>query len=329
MTASLTVIASQPPVLSPSDMTRDAPLLTIVIVLALFPPVAQALDGEFYIGLASRIMIYAIAVTSLNLLIGYGGMLSFGHAAFVGVGAYAVAILAHHGVDSAWLAWPVAILGSAIAALVIGAISLRTRGVYFIMITLAFAQMLYYFFVGFKTYGGDDGISLTHRSAIGWGFDLADARTFYYVVLIVLSVSMWLFWRLTEARFGWALRGIKENETRMEAIGFPTFRLKLACFVIAGAAAGLAGALLVNQNSFVSPRAMHWTQSGTLMIMAILGGVGHRLGGVIGATLFLMLEEILSMHTTHWHLPLGAILLLVVFFAPRGVAGSLRGAWAR
>jgi branched-chain amino acid transport system permease protein len=229
--------------------------------------------------------------------------------------------LARHGIFSAWVSWPLAILVSTLLALTIGAISLRTRGVYFIMITLAFAQMLYYFFVGLKGYGGDDGLALAARSKLGLGLELANGTTFYLVVLAAFSVVMLLFWRVTAARFGRALMGIKENETRMEAIGFPTFRLKL---VLAGAAAGLAGALLVNQNNFVSPRAMHWTQSGTLMVMAILGGIGSRWGGAIGAAVFLVLEEVLSAYTVHWHLPLGAVLLLVVLFAPRGIAGLFR-----
>lgn len=302
---------------------RHWPLAVVVTALALFPWAAHTLGSEFYVGLATRIMIYAIAVSSLNLLIGYGGMISFGHAAYVGVGAYAVGIAAQYGISSAWLAWPLAIAASALCALVTGAISLRTRGVYFIMITLAFAQMLYYFFVGLKTYGGDDGLQMPQRSTAGFGFDMSTTNVFYFVVLLLFAATHGLISRMADARFGHALMGIRENETRMEAIGFPTYRLKLAAFVIAGAIAGLAGALLINQNNFVSPRALHWTQSGTLMVMAILGGVGYRLGGIVGAAVFLLLEEFLSAATTHWHLPMGIILLAVVLFAPRGIAGLL------
>jgi branched-chain amino acid transport system permease protein len=291
------------------------------IALAALPLIAMRTGADFYIGLASRILIYAIAATSLNLLIGYGGMVSFGHAAFLGVGAYTVAILAQHVTHSAWLAWPAGMVTSALTALVVGAISLRTRGVYFIMITLAFAQMLYYFFAGLKGYGGDDGLALSARSTIGLGLNLGNDATFYYIVLALFLLVMVLFWRATQARFGRALTGITANAARMEAIGFPTYRLQLAAFVLAGAAAGLAGALLVNLNSFVSPKTLHWTQSGVLMAMVILGGVGSRSGGAIGAAAFLLLEEILASYSTHWQLPMGLLLLAAVLVAPRGIAG--------
>ena len=213
------------------------------------------------------------------------------------------------------------IVSAALASL-IGAISLRTRGVYFIMITLAFAQMVYYVAVGLKAYGGEDGLSLPARSQLGLGLDLNNDVTLYYVVLAVLAGVMWSFNRAADARFGRVLLGIRENEDRMEALGFPTFRYRLAGFVIAGAVAGLAGALLANHNLFVSPTTLHWTQSATLVVMVLLGGIGYRYGGPLGAIALLTLEELLARYTDYWHLPLGCILLAVVLWAPRGIASA-------
>ena len=295
------------------------PGLTLLVGLLLLPTLADAINDEFYIGVASRILIFALAATSLNLILGFGGMVSFGHAAFVGVGAYAVGILMQHGVSSAWVAWPVALLAGGLFALLIGAISLRTQGVYFIMITLAFAQMLYYLMISLKTYGGDDGLSLAERSSIGWGLDLTQDSHFYYLVLTLSVGAFLLVQRLLNSRFGHALQAIRENETRMAAIGFAVYRFKLAAFTLAGALAGLAGALLANQGGFVSPSMMQWSQSGMLMVMVILGGVGHLYGGFVGAVVFLVLEEALSSYTIHWQLGLGAVLLVVVLLAPNGL----------
>jgi branched-chain amino acid transport system permease protein len=208
-------------------------------------------------------------------------------------------------------------------ALLIGAISLRTRGVYFIMITLAFAQMLYYLMMSLKTYGGDDGLSLPGRSEVGWGLDLGQDLHFYYAVLLLCVFVFLGLQRLLNSQFGHALQAIRENEVRMAAIGFPVYRLKLIAFTVAGALAGLAGALLANQGGFVSPSMMQWSQSGMLMVMVILGGVGHLYGGVAGAVLFLVLEEVLTTWTIHWQLGLGAVLLAVVLAAPNGLL-SLR-----
>jgi len=211
-------------------------------------------------------------------------------------------------------------LVGAVFALLIGAISLRTRGVYFIMITLAFAQMLYYVFVSLKVIGGDDGMSLARRSTLTL-LDPGSDTGFYYAVLALFAATLVLLGRLAGSRFGVVLRGIKDNEVRMESLGFDTYRFKLAAFVIAGTLAGLAGALMANQNSFVSPNMMHWEQSGVALVMVVLGGLGHLWGGFAGAAAFLVLEEVLSGFTAHWQIFLGAIMLGVVFFAPRGVAG--------
>ena len=297
------------------------PLFALLLALPLITPL---IGGDFYLGLAARILIYALAATSLNLILGFGGMVSFGHAAFVGVGAYTAGVLLQSGVSSAWIAWPAAMLVSAFFAAIIGAVSLRTRGVYFIMITLAFAQMLYYLAISTKAYGGDDGLTLPGRARLGWGLDLADDRTFYWTVLLLATLTLLGIWRLLNARFGHALQAMRENEQRMEAVGFAVYGHRLTAFVIAGAIAGLAGALLASLNSFVSPAMMQWGQSGLLMVMVILGGVGHLWGGVIGAVVFLLLEEVLSLHTIYWQFVLGAVLLAVVLAAPNGLMSLLR-----
>lgn len=293
--------------------------LVLLMALVLLPELAKVWGQDFYIGVASRILIFALAATSLNLILGFGGMVSFGHAAYVGVGAYAAGILMQHGVSSAWLALALAFVAAAGLALVIGAISLRTRGVYFIMITLAFAQMLYYLMVSLKTYGGDDGLSLSGRFVLGLGLDLSQDATFYYLVLALAVAVFFGVQRLLNSRFGHALQAIRDNETRMEAIGFPVYRFKLMAFVLAGAFAGLAGALLAHQGGFVSPSMMQWSESGMLMVMVILGGVGHLYGGLVGAVVFLVLEELLSSYTIHWQFGLGAVLLAVVLLAPNGL----------
>ena len=299
----------------------------LLLALIAFPWVMGSDGGEFYVALASRILIFALAATSLNLILGYGGMVSFGHAAFVGLGAYTVAIAMQEGLVSAWLVWPLAMGVAGLAALIVGAISLRTQGVYFIMITLAFAQMLYFLVVSLKTYGGDDGLSMVGRSVLLPGLDLAHERDFYYVTLAVLAGVLWAMARLLNARFGHVLQAIRENEVRMSAIGYPVYRYKLVAFTLAGALAGLAGALMANLGGFVSPSLMQWGQSGMLMVMVILGGVGYLYGGLLGAVFFLLMEELLSTYTIHWQLGLGAVLLLVVLVAPNGLASLFKRAW--
>jgi branched-chain amino acid transport system permease protein len=295
-------------------------IVAILVLVSIFPLLMHALDQGFYLSFATRVLIYAMAAASLNLVLGYGGMVSFGHAAFFGAGAYIVGILSFEGVRSLWIAWPAAIAVAALAALVIGAISLRTRGVYFIMITLAFAQMMYYVFVSLKAYGGDDGLSVP-KLPIG-------GLAWYYLVLALLIVVLYFLHRLLASRFGRVIEAIRENETRAAAIGYPVYRYQLACFVISGAIAGLAGALIAHQTSYVSPGILHWVQSGTLMIMVILGGVGRFWGGPVGAVVLLTLEELFSgspllgPYSLHWQLPVGVILLAVVLFAPRGIAGA-------
>ena len=294
----------------------------VLLALIAFPFVANVFGEAFYIALATRILIFALAATSLNLILGFGGMVSFGHAAFLGVGAYTVVILSQMGVVDAWVAWPTAMVVAGLFALLIGAVSLRTQGVYFIMITLAFAQMMYYLVVSFKAYGGDDGMSLPARSRIGF-LDMSNDAHFYYVTLLACVAVLVLIARVLNARFGHVLQAIRENEVRMQSLGYAVFRYKLCAFVMSGALAGLAGALLANQSGFVSPAMMQWSQSGMLMMMVILGGVGHLYGGVWGAIVFLLLEETLSHFTIHWQLGLGALLLMVVLLLPNGLTSAL------
>lgn len=305
------------------------------VMLVLLPPVALALDEPFYIGLASRMLVFALAAISLDLILGYGGLVCFGHAAFVGIGAYVVAILAHHaaegtaflgllpGTGNGWIAWPAAMAVSGLAAWAIGWVALRTQGVYFIMITLAFAQMIYFFFVTLKGYGGDDGLTLPARSSLGFGLSLRDKTTFYYVALVVLAVAGAGLARLTRSRFGMVLQGAKANDRRMAHLGFSTRRYRLTAFALAGALAGLAGALLVNQSNFVSPAMLHWSRSGELIVMVVLGGIGSLVGPVLGAVSFLLLEEVLSGWTEHWQVILGPLLVALVYFARTGLYGLL------
>nr|WP_203583673.1 branched-chain amino acid ABC transporter permease [Sheuella amnicola] len=300
--------------------------LFCLALLIVFPLIAPALNLTFYVSFIRRVMIFALAATSLNFILGYGGMVALGHAAFFGAGAYVVAILSAEGVVSALIAWPAAIVIAGLLALVVGAISLRTRGVYFIMITLAFAQMVYYIFISLRKYGGEDGINLSGHSKLpDWlsGLSLADDVTFYYVVLLIVVLSLIILNRLVASHFGQALQGIRENESRMLALGYPVMPIKLLAFVIAGGFAGLAGALFANHNLFVSPSMMHWTASASLIVMVIIGGIGLRYGGVVGAAVMLTFEEFLRLYTEYWHLPFGLLLLAIVLLAPRGLAGAL------
>ncbi len=308
--------------------TIDARTLVVAVVLAalVLLPVYAALTGnQFLLILFTRIVIFALAATSLNLILGYGGMMSFGHAAYLGLGGYAVGILAHEGVTSGFVQWPAALLVSALFALVVGALSLRTRGIYFIMITLAFAQMVYYVASGLDRYGGDDGLTIYRRSAFASPLDLANRTQFYYVCIALLFGCLYAVWRIVNSRFGLVIQGTRSNERRMQAIGFPTYRYKLVCFIIAGLMCGLAGALLANHTEFVSPSIMFWTRSGDLMVMVIFGGMGSLFGPLMGAILLLVLEEALSGITEYWQIILGPLLLLVVLFARGGIDGWLRG----
>jgi len=307
--------------------------------LALVPPLATALGEPFLISLFSRVVIYALAAVSLDLILGYGGLVSLGHAAFFGAGAYTVGILAFHAEDGspvldwplsisgstdALVTWPLAVLVAVVLGAVIGALSLRTRGMHFIMITLAFAQMLFYLFVSLEHYGGDDGLSLWSRSAAP-GLDLSNATSFYYVCLALLAGYLVLCWRITRSRFGMVMQGARQNERRLRALGYPVFRYRWVCFMLGAAGAGLAGALIANQTEFVSPALLHWTRSGEIMVMVILGGLGTLFGPVLGAAALLLMEEGLAAYTEHWMVILGPVLVAAVLFARRGLFGVLCG----
>jgi branched-chain amino acid transport system permease protein len=320
-------------------LAGGAPLLLGLAILVAGPLVAQLLDEPFYIRLFTRIVVMAVAAVSLDLILGYGGMVSFGHAAFVGIGAYVTGILAAHtasgeplatwpivvpGSDNAFIVWPLAVSAAALAALVIGLVSLRTTGIGFIMITLAFAQMLYFFFIALQKYGGEDGLQMSGRSRLG-ALDLDDKLNFYYLALGVLIAVLWFCRRLVNSRFGMVLRGCRQNERRMRAIGFATYRYRLAGFIIAGAIAGLAGILLANSQNYVSPADMAWTRSGEFIVMVVLGGMGTLIGPVLGAAAYLLLELLLGGITIHWQAIFGPLLIVTVLFAKRGLYGLLAG----
>ncbi|MGB8039438.1 MAG: branched-chain amino acid ABC transporter permease [Pseudolabrys sp.] len=302
---------------------RAVVVILLLLALVLLPVYVELTGSRFLLTLFTRIVILALAAVSLNLILGYGGMMSFGHAAYLGIGGYSVGILAYEGVTSGFVQWPVALLVSALFALVIGALSLRTRGVYFIMITLAFAQMAYYIVAGLARYGGDDGLTIEKRSQFFPPLNLSNKMQFYYLCLALLFASIYLVWRIVNSRFGLAVQGARSNDTRMRAIGFPTYRYKLTCFVIAGTLCGLSGALLANHTDFVSPAMMYWTRSGDLIIMVVLGGMGSTFGPLFGAVALLVLEEVLSGITEYWQIILGPLLLLVVLFARGGIDGLL------
>ncbi|HEY1244347.1 MAG TPA: branched-chain amino acid ABC transporter permease [Hyphomicrobiaceae bacterium] len=317
---------------------RNLLVAALLVSLALVPVYAQVVGNVYLLSLFTRIVILALAAVSLNLIMGFGGMVSFGHAAYIGIGGYAVGILSYEGISSGIFQWPLALAASALFALVIGAFSLRTRGVYFIMITLAFAQMIYYVGVGLERYGGDDGLSID-RSRFGGLINLSNRTAFYYLCFALLLATVYLVWRLVNSRFGLVIQGSRSNERRMRAIGFPTYRYRLVCFVIAGTLCGLAGVLLANHTDFISPAMMHWTRSGDLIVMAVLGGMGSVIGPVVGAVAFLVFEEILPVLISfvgtrllgpgaaqageYWQIVMGPLLLAVVLFARGGIDGML------
>jgi branched-chain amino acid transport system permease protein len=297
--------------------------LAIFAGFAIVPFVA-ALGAQTYIlDLITRVMIFSIAALGLDLIVGYGALISFGHAAFVGLGAYAVGILAAHGINEALVTLPVALVAATLFALATGAVSLRTQGVYFIMITLAFGQMAYFTASSLAPYGGDDGLTIQVRNAVA-GFEVfKNHRAFYYVVLSCLLGCYLVCRAIVVSRFGRVFRGARENQTRLATIGFDVYRFQLVAYAISGALGGLAGYLLANQTEFVSPAYMSWPRSGELIIMILLGGVGRLHGAIIGAIAFLLIEEWLSGVTEHWKMIFGPFLVLVVLFA----RGGLIGAW--
>jgi branched-chain amino acid transport system permease protein len=300
--------------------TRLALWTVSVLALLALPPFVLYIGQPFYLDLARRIMILAIAATSLNLILGYGGLISFGHAAYLGVGAYAIGILGFYGVTSGWLHLAVAVAASSLVAVAIGAVSIRTSGIYFIMITLAFSQMLYYLGISIEEFGGDDGMRIKVTSQFPL-VDLANPVVFYYVALVLMLLSVYVVFKIVNSKFGMALRAAKSNEARARAIGFSPYPYRLAAFVIAGAMCGLAGALYANHTRYITPDLASWQQSGDIMFMVILGGMASTAGPVLGTFALLILEEILKGWTEHWQVILGPLLVLSVIFFRRGLAG--------
>lgn len=309
--------------------------LVALALLAVLPQMAGALGAPATTQIATRILIYGIAAASLNFALGYGGMVSFGHAAFFGIGGYVVAILYSHwfadapllgvipGTNQLLITLPLAVLVAGLVAALVGALSLRTGGVQFIMITLAFAQMLFFLFVSLKAYGGEDGLSIRRPNEF-FGLNLRDRETMYYLTLGVAALFFAGLHRLVNSSFGAMIAGIRQNERRMEALGIATYRYKLFAFILSGMGVGLAGALMANAMRYVSPDMMHWSRSGELMIMVILGGVGTLFGPLIGAAVLLTLETWLAGWTENWNLGVGIVLLAVVMFSRGGVSALLR-----
>ena len=309
--------------------------ITIVVMLALaiIPPLFLKFGQPYYMDLATRLVILAIAAVSLNLILGYAGMASFGHAAFIGIGAYAVGIPVYHNtyggfefVASYSGAFHIllAVGLSALFALVTGIICLRTKGVYFIMITMAFAQMIFYLFVSFEIYGGDDGLVIDTPSELPL-IDLGSPMQMYLLCYGSLVAAMLIVRTITRSRFGMVLQGAKGNNERVVTLGYNTFAYRLVAYVISGAMCGYAGALLGNFTTFISPEMMDWTRSGELMFMVILGGTATTLGPVLGSIIFILVEQVFSAFTIYWHLPFGIMLLVIVLYMRGGLLGFLTG----
>ncbi len=293
----------------------------VVLALTALPPLMILLGQPFYIDLVRRIMILGIAAISLNLILGYGGLVSFGHAAYLGIGAYAVGILGYYGISNGWVHLLVALGASALVAAAIGAVSIRTSGIYFIMITLAFTQMLYYLGISLAEFGGDDGMRLKAKSEFAGLVDLRDPVEFYYLALGVMLSFVYLVHRIVNSRFGMVLRASKSNEARSRAIGFSPYPYRLGAFVIAGAMCGVAGALYANHTNYITPGLMSWHQSGDFMFMVILGGIATTAGPMLGAFALLLVEDLLKGWTQYYYVILGPLLVLSVIFFKRGLAG--------
>ncbi|MEM9778916.1 MAG: branched-chain amino acid ABC transporter permease [Pseudomonadota bacterium] len=321
-------------------MTREAQLNAVLLLALVAVPLwANATENLFYITLATKAVILALAGVGLNIALGQGGLISLGHATFFGLGGYAMGILASHsqtftplmewpfvieGTKSMPLIWFTAIVASGLAALLIGALSLRTTGVYFIMITLAFGQMFYYFTISWSAYGGEDGLSIYVRNGFP-GLNTLDPIQFYGICLVLLLAALLFAAKLAKSPFGLALNAARQSAQRVETVGIAPRRLQLIAFVISGMITGLAGALFADLNRFVSPTMFSWQTSGEIMVFIILGGVGRLFGPVVGAVLFILLEHILGGLSDFWHIYLGVLLLIIVLFARGGIIGLLAG----
>jgi branched-chain amino acid transport system permease protein len=313
-------------------------LVPVAAVLVALPWIAQATGVTWLVSAFTRFAIYALAAAALNLVMGYGGLVSFGHGAFFGVGGYVVGILAHHlsegdallggATGHALAVWPMAVLVAGLLGIAIGWLSLRTTGVQFIMITLAFGQLVFVLLVSLEFYGGDDGLLVPARTALPWT-DRPGAVDIYYAALGLLAFWLWLTKRIVRSRFGAVLTGLRQSERRIASLGYPARPYRLAAFAISAAGMGLAGALWAEYARFISPDMAAWTKSGEFMAMVILGGVGTLAGPVIGASLYLALEQAFTALTERWMLLFGPALVLVVLLGRRGVVGFFEDAWAR
>ena len=305
-------------------LRRPATLVPLLLLaaLALVPVIATMADQPFYIAFFARILIYAIAASALNLALGFGGLVSLGHALFLGLGAYSVAIPAFHGIDNGWIHLAVCIVSCGVVGLLTGAISLRTSGIGFIMITLAFAQMGYFVFVSLKQYGGDEGASISATSRF-FGQDLGRPMTVYVVAFVLLCLVMWWAARLRVSPFGMVLRGARQNRRRIDAIGLRSTRYQLAAYVMSAVLCGIAGMLLANLTGFASPATMGWIVSGDLIVIVVLGGLGTVFGPFLGALAFLGAEEVLKMMTEYWPALFGLAIFLVALLKTAGLAGML------
>ncbi|KAF3998178.1 branched-chain amino acid ABC transporter permease [Glaciimonas immobilis] len=322
---------------SPSGTSQPIQLIAVILIvtlLALMPVVATLTEQSFYLTIVTRIMIFSLAALGLNLILGFGAMVSLGHAMYVGIGAYSVGILSFHGIGSGWAHLGIALCVGTLSALLVGAISLRVTGVAFIMITLAFAQMFYFLVVGLREYGGDDGLPISSQSNFGI-FSLTNPTTLYYTVFAILMVTLYGFHRLVNARFGMLIRGCKSNQRRMLALGFPVFRYKLTAYVLSAQVCVVAGVLLANLTRFTSPSYMSWSASGELIVMVVLGGIGTLIGPVVGAATWLILEELLTSFRTalpwgidamirdYWLAVFGILIIVVTLTLKHGLYGTL------
>ena len=303
-----------------SSGTRSGKVyLGMLFLLSIAPFLFQWTNQPFLLDLLSRGLIIGIAALSLNLILGYGGMISLGHVAYLGIGAYCVGIPAYYDIYSGWIHLGLAVVTCALFALITGAVSLRTKGVYFIMITMAFSQMIYFIFLSLEEYGADDGLVIYARSEFPIWMNMEGAVSLYYWIFGLLILTLFFIHRLVRSRFGRVIIGSKYNDLRMQSLGFNTYGYRLTCYVISAVICGLAGVLLGNFTSFISPEMMSWTRSGELIFMVIIGGTGSLFGPLFGALSFLFLEEALSLITIYWHLIFGGLLIALVLFGKGGI----------
>ena len=307
----------------------------VFLLLLIIPAIGIIFNEPYYITLATKVIILGIAGIGLNLALGYGGLISFGHAAFFGIGGYVAAIMSKHALNGELLfeiplaisgssemliIWPLAIIISAFFSLLIGLLSLRTSGVYFIMITLAFAQMLYYFSISWPSYGGEDGLSMHMRNTLPF-INTMNPLNFFLICLAWFFIAIFITSKLINSPYGMALQATKQNEERVKSVGIETFKVKLIVFVFSGAITGLAGSLYADLNRFVSPSMLNWHTSGEIMVFVILGGIARLYGPLLGASFFIILEQTLGLYTENWQFWLGLILILEILFARSGIMG--------